>query len=186
MAAAAAAAPRAIFCELRQTQRSAAPPPKLPALEGTPSSSTKIVLQPRVCTLRSYGRDVVIRTRKDADVSPFLASLVDYIENSKKTQDFETLSGRLAMMAFTGTVTVELLTGNSVFRKMDVGAIAEAGGVCLCAVLCAAVFAWFSSNRNRVGRIFTLGCNSFVDSLIDNLVDGLFYDTDPTDWIDDI
>ncbi|CAN1223973.1 Stress enhanced protein 2, chloroplastic [Linum grandiflorum] len=62
----------------------------------------------------------------------------------------------------------------------------EAGCACLGAVVFAAIFAWFSSARNRVGKIFTLGCNSFIDSLIDDIIDGLFYETEPSDWSDDI
>lgn len=83
-------------------------------------------------------------------------------------------------------MTVELVTGNSVFRKMDVQGIAEAGGVCLGAVTCAALFAWISSARSRVGRFFTIGCNTFIDSLIDQIVDGLFYGSELNDWSDDI
>lgn len=91
----------------------------------------------------------------------------------------------LVQMVFAATVTVELVTGNSVFRKMDLEGIAEAGGVCLGAVTCAALFAWFSSARNRVGRIFTVSCNTFIDSVIDQIVDGLFYET-PSDWSDEL
>jgi hypothetical protein len=87
---------------------------------------------------------------------------------------------------FAATVTMELVTGNSLFRKMDLQGIAEAGGLCLGAVTCAATFAWFSSARNKVGRIFSVGCNTFIDSLIDQIVDGLFYEGDPGDWSDEI
>jgi len=45
------------------------------------------------------------------------------------------------------TVTTDLVTGNSVFRKMDLQGIAEAVGVCLGAITCAAIFSWFSSAR---------------------------------------
>ncbi|KHN38220.1 hypothetical protein glysoja_003885 [Glycine soja] len=90
------------------------------------------------------------------------------------------------MMVFAATVTMEMVTGNSMFRKMDIEGITEAGGVCLGAVTCAALFAWFSSARNRVGRIFTVSCNAFIDSVIDQIVDGLFYEgDDPTDWPDE-
>lgn len=68
-----------------------------------------IVLQPRLCTLRSYGSDRggVIKTRRDggdgpesgADVSQFFAILSEYIESSQKSQDFEIISGRLAMVS---------------------------------------------------------------------------------------
>lgn len=89
-------------------------------------------------------------------------------------------------IVFAATVTTEAVTGNSLFRKMDVQGIAEAAGLCLGAVTCAAVFAWFSSARNRVGRIFTLGCNSLIDSLIDQIVDGLFYESELSDWSDEM
>jgi len=71
------------------------------------SANTNIVLQPRLCTLRSYGSDpvgAVIKTRKEEDiqvtddVSSFFATLSEYIESSKKSQDFEIISGRLAMV----------------------------------------------------------------------------------------
>ncbi|KAJ4953590.1 hypothetical protein NE237_030422 [Protea cynaroides] len=194
-------AARPIYCEL-QTQKSDttgrdSPIPKLQLKptsisDQSPSSSTniaKIILQPRLCTLRSYASDRtgLIRTRLDDDnVSPFFATLSEYIENSKKTQDLEIISGRLAMMVFAATVTMELVTGNSLFQKMDIQGIEKAAGVCLGAVVCAAVFAWFSNARKSVGQIFSVGCNKFIDSLIDNLVDGLFSETELRDWSDDI
>ncbi|TXG60560.1 hypothetical protein EZV62_015133 [Acer yangbiense] len=167
---------------------------------GEASSSTspstvengKTVLQPRLCTLRSYGSDkaAVIKTRRDGggdDVSlPFFETLSEYIESSKESHEFEIISGRLAMMVFAATVGMEMVTGNSVFRKMDIQGIEEAGVACLGAVTFAAIFAWFSSARNSVGRIFTLSCNSFIDSLIDHIVDGLFYESDISDWSDEL
>lgn len=71
--------------------------------EGT----TNVVLQPRLSNLRAYGSDRtgVMRSssRNDGedgvdDVSPFFATLSDYIESYKKSRDFETISGRLAMV----------------------------------------------------------------------------------------
>ncbi|BAT73335.1 hypothetical protein VIGAN_01080900 [Vigna angularis var. angularis] len=194
---ASAATTRVTHCELRPARPAVRgrepggpvqvtiPKPKAVEAEGT---NANIVLQPRLCTLRSYGSDRfgVIKTPRDGgdDVSPFFAALSDYIESSKKSQDFEIISGRLAMMVFAGTVAMEVVTGNSVFRKMDIEGITEAGGVCLGAVTSAALFAWFSSARNRVGRIFSVSCNAFIDSVIDHIVDGLFYEGDPTDWPD--
>lgn len=92
----------------------------------------------------------------------------------------------LLQIVFVVTVTTEVVTGNSLFRKMDVVGIEKAAGVCLAAVTFAATFAWFSSARNRVGRIFTLTCSTFIDTLIDQIVDGLFYESDLTDWSDDL
>ena len=72
-----------------------------------PETTNNIVLQPRLCTLRSYGSDPagVFKTRKEGvdggdNVSPFFATLSEYIESSKKSQDFEIISGRLAMVSF--------------------------------------------------------------------------------------
>lgn len=71
------------------------------------TNNGKIVLQPRVCTLRAYGSDPVgvIKTKnggggdgEDDEISPFFATLSEYIESSKKSQDFEIISGRLAMV----------------------------------------------------------------------------------------
>jgi hypothetical protein len=107
---------RAIHCGLRSqnpalTRREPAVPVQVqvPAPKAKPADSdgAKIVLQPRLCNLRSYGSDRfgVIRTRRDGgdgvgDVSPFFATLSEYIESSKKSHDFEIISGRLAMVSF--------------------------------------------------------------------------------------
>lgn len=91
----------------------------------------------------------------------------------------------MIQIVFAATVTEEIVTGNSLFRKMDIVGIEEAVGVCLAAVTCAAIFAWFSSARTRVDRMFSVTYNTFIDSLIDQIVDGLFYDTKLEDWSDD-
>ncbi|KAL8168306.1 hypothetical protein V2J09_009805 [Rumex salicifolius] len=200
----AAFAPRGIICQLRPKKRPV-PPPLARRIVARDSSSpapnppsqapdqAKIVLQPRMCTLRSYGSDRggVIRTKigdgsRPDELSPFLANLFEYVESTKRSQDFETISGRFAMVVFAATLGIEFTTGNSIFRKMDLQGIEEAAGICVAAVACAALFAWFTSNRTRVGRIFTTSCNTFIDSLIDNIIDGLFYGSDPSDWTDDI
>ncbi|KAJ4890831.1 hypothetical protein Rs2_30579 [Raphanus sativus] len=164
---------------------------------GDLAENGKIVLQPRLCTLRSYGSEMIV-AKKDGGgggdegsdevelASPFFETLTDYIESSKKSQDFETISGRLAMIVFAATVAEEVVTGNSLFKKLDVEGLSEAVGAGLGAMGCAAVFAWLTISRKRVGRIFTVSCNSFIDSLVDQIVDGLFYDTKPSDWTDEI
>ncbi|KAH9616213.1 hypothetical protein KSS87_019298 [Heliosperma pusillum] len=191
---------RVIHCELQ--------PPK----QATATSRTgfenpdqvKIVLQPRLCTLRSYGpsdrEGGVIKTLTRAKdyggsnnnsnisinggeelMSPFFANLYEYIESTKKSQDIEIISGRLAMIVFAATICVELATGNSVFKKMDVQGLEEGLGACLAAVACAASFAYSTSARKKVGRIFTVSYNAFIDTLIDNIVDGLFFDDNDAD-----
>lgn len=79
-----------------------------------------------------------------------------------------------------------MVTGNSLFKKLDFQQIAEAAGVCVAVIASAATFAWFSSARNRIGRMFTLGCNVCVDSLIDNLVEALFYESELSDWSEEV
>jgi hypothetical protein len=113
-----ASSARAIRCELRSqkpglTRREPAVPVpvpvQVPVTKAKPAESdgAKIVLQPRLCNLRSYGSDRVgvIRTRRDGEdggrgVSPFFATLSEYIESSRKSHDFEIISGRLAMVSF--------------------------------------------------------------------------------------
>ncbi|CAA2976071.1 stress enhanced 2, chloroplastic [Olea europaea subsp. europaea] len=192
-----ALAARPVFCELKPDKQAAplrVQKPKLVELPlpQTSSDNGKILLQPRLCTLRSYGGDDrvgVIKTKNtvngDDQVSPFFSTLTEYIESSKNSQDFEIISGRLAMVVFAATVGIEMVTGNSVFRKMDLQGIEEGAGVCLVAVTTAAIFAWLSSARKGVGQMFTIRCNTLIDSLIDQIIDGLFYEVDPSDWSDD-
>ncbi|KAJ3705692.1 hypothetical protein LUZ61_009397 [Rhynchospora tenuis] len=188
------AASRTIVCEL-SPQKSASgvrrdvqiPRPR--STNPTTEAETKIMLQPRLCTLRSYGpetRDAIVKLPRQSDsTSQFFASLADYIESSKKSHDSETIIGRLAMIVFAATVSSELVTGDSLFKKLDMQQLEEALGVCLAVVASAATFAWFTSARSRIGQIFTLSCNAFVDSLIDNLVEALFYETELNDWSDE-
>ncbi|PIN13804.1 hypothetical protein CDL12_13575 [Handroanthus impetiginosus] len=182
------AAVRPVFCQLRAEKQALPEFQKLKVPEAPADSNGKIVLQPRVCTLRSFGDDrgAVIKTNRENEVSRFFEILSDYVESSKKSHDFEIITGRLAMIVFAATVGMEIVTGNSVFRKMDLQGLEEGAGVCMAAITSAAIFAWFSSNRNRVGRIFTISCNTFIDSLIDQIIDGLFYETDISDWSDEI
>lgn len=196
---------RAVQCEVQQPRQAPRLGPELPS---SSTDQVKIVLQPRLCTLRSYASDRgsgVIRTTiipksKDGSggvgdgigcvdeeelLSPFLANLFEYVESSKKSQDFEIITGRLAMIVFAATIGAELATGNSVFKKMDMQGITEGVGACFAAVTCAAAFAYSSSARKKVGRIFTISCNAFFDALIDNIIEGLVYDNYEDDRSDD-
>lgn len=116
-----ASATRVTNCDLRPPKVSSSrsrPRKAVPVQFSIPepeSANTNIVLQPRLCTLRSYGSDpvgAVIKTRKEEedmqvtdDVSSFFATLSEYIESSKKSQDFEIISGRLAMVTNPNTNT---------------------------------------------------------------------------------
>ncbi|KAL5714805.1 hypothetical protein ACHQM5_016715 [Ranunculus cassubicifolius] len=181
-----------IFSKLQSSQKNSISPKKeLSIQKYTPADNNKvsIVLQPRVTNLRSYSSDGSGAVRKrgyvdDDGVSSFFASLAEYVENTRNSEDFEIILGRLAMVIFAATVTAETVTGNSMFRKMDLDEIAKGAGVCLGAVICAAGFAWFSSARTKVGGIFNSNCSTFIDSLIDKLIDGLFYENDL--WMDEM
>ncbi|KZV14115.1 stress enhanced protein 2, chloroplastic [Dorcoceras hygrometricum] len=190
-----ALAARPAFCRLMaektEVEIQKAKVVEVPAQAQVSETYGKIVLQPRLCTLRSFAgeRGGVMKQSKNSsnvDVSRFFETLSDYIESSKKSRDFEIISGRLAMIIFSATLSIEVVTGNSVFRKLDGQGISEAVGISLVAVTGAALFAWFSSARTRVGPMFTSSCNTFIDSLIDQIIDGLFYDFDIHDWSDDI
>ncbi|XP_057975166.1 stress enhanced protein 2, chloroplastic-like [Malania oleifera] len=93
-----ATAAQAIFSELR-AQKSATPLQRSQSTE-SPLENVKIVLQPRFYTLKSYSSEPagVVRKRRDDDarddVSPFFETLSEYVESSKKSQDFAKLFRR--------------------------------------------------------------------------------------------
>ena len=116
-----ALAARPAFCQLNSVQKEAAAaaaagaqPQQAESLKiSVPFQNMdagKIVLQPRLCTLRSYASDragMITSNRsnggdgfQNGEVSRFFGTLSEYIESSKKSQDFEIISGRLAMVIF--------------------------------------------------------------------------------------
>lgn len=112
-------AARSVRCQLQSREPAAARrdpmtgvPVSVPRTKQSAGESSsevgKIMLQPRLCTLRSYGPDrrpvgstATIKTRRGGcDVAPpFFETLSEYIESSKKSHDFEIISGRLAMVS---------------------------------------------------------------------------------------
>lgn len=111
-------------------------------------------------------------------MSPILENMFESIEMSKKSYYFEIITGRLAMIIFAVTMGVELATGDSIFKVIDAQGIAEGLLGCLAATTCATFFAPSSTTKKKMGRIFTVSCNAFFDALIDNMVDGLFSESD--------
>lgn len=139
----------------------------------------KVVFPPRLCTLRAFADsgDNVMKPEPQPDRMPsFFNSLAASIDHAAKFKDWEILSGRLAMIVFAAAINVELLTGNSLFHKMDMQKICEFGGICMASIVGAAGFAWASCAKTRVSDVFSDRCNKFVDTVIDQLVDGLFYE----------
>ncbi|KAI3891619.1 hypothetical protein MKX03_007585 [Papaver bracteatum] len=160
---------RAIFCELKPEKLAIQ---KLKSVNLSSNDDVKIFLQPRVCTLRSYGseragliktstqpRRVVVDNGDYTDIdqydgrSPFFPSLSEYIESSRKSQDIEIIFGP---------------------------------GACLAAIVFSAAFGYLSSTRTKVNRVFNVNCNSFIDIFIDNLIEGLFFESELGDWVDDL
>lgn len=110
-----ALAVKPVFCQINSAQKAAVQPHQQAeslqiSVPVQNLDARKIVLQPRLCTLRSYGSDRagMIKSNKsnggdgfeDVEVSRFFGTLSEYIESTKKSQDFEIISGRLAMVNF--------------------------------------------------------------------------------------
>ncbi|KAI3872762.1 hypothetical protein MKW92_022404 [Papaver armeniacum] len=189
---------RAILCELKPEKLAIQ---KLKSVNLSSNDDVKIFLQPRVCTLRSYGseragliktstqpRRVVVDNGDYAEIdeydggSPFFPSLSEYIESSRKSRDIEMIFGR----CFRYNIGSGIYHGDSLFQKMDLQEITETAGACLAAVVFSAAFAYLSSARTKVNRVFNVKCNSFIDLFIDNLIEGLFFESELSDWVDDL
>ncbi|XP_059627447.1 stress enhanced protein 2, chloroplastic-like [Cornus florida] len=101
---------RPVFCELASQKLAVLVPVQrvrtsdVSSASSTGTDKVKIMLQPRLCTLRLYGSDQVEMMMKPwreggdgvddeggdgVSSSPFFATLSVYIESSKKSQDFE-------------------------------------------------------------------------------------------------
>ncbi|KAI5063734.1 hypothetical protein GOP47_0022281 [Adiantum capillus-veneris] len=138
-------------------------------------SSSKVTLPPRMCSLREFGEGMVA-VDSDAKVSNFFELLAANIELSYKVQDWEILSGRLAMMVFASAVLIEAITGNSVFEKMDPQRVLEIFGAIFASVFVAAGFAIALQAKTRVAYTVSKGYENMMNSLIDNVFDSLLFD----------
>ncbi|MCO5592528.1 hypothetical protein L7F22_046531 [Adiantum nelumboides] len=138
-------------------------------------SGSKVILPPRMCSLREFGEGM-ISVDSDAKVSSFFELLAANIEFSYKVKDWEILSGRLAMMVFASAVLIEAITGNSVFEKMDPQRLLEICGAIFASVLVAAGFAVALQAKTRVAYTVSKGYKSMMNALIDNVFDSLLFD----------
>ncbi|MCO5569659.1 hypothetical protein L7F22_023375 [Adiantum nelumboides] len=138
-------------------------------------SGPKVFLPPRMCSLREFGEGM-IAVESDAKVSNFFELLAANIELSYKVQDWEVLSGRLAMMVFASALLIEAITGNSVFEKMDPQRLLEIFGAILASVLVAAGFAVALQAKTRVAYTVSKGYEGMMNALIDNVFDSLLFD----------
>lgn len=79
-------------------------------------------------------------------------------------------------MAFFIAIGVEFLTGNSIFRGVDVQQLLGVAALCGAATVSAAGFAFAWRVKGHVVSLLSKGCQNIVDSAIDKVVDGLFFD----------
>jgi hypothetical protein len=138
------------------------------------SKGVQKALLPRMCTLRAFGDG------GEGVMSGLEGSLFELVaanvQAAAQLRSFEILSGRLAMMAFFLAIAVELVTGNSVFKGIDVKQLAEFAALSALATLSAAAFAFAWRARSDVAKSLSKGAIDLVDSALDKVVDGLFYD----------
>eukprot|EP00897_Mesotaenium_endlicherianum_P005972 jgi/Mesen1/5402/ME000268S04598 len=144
---------------------------------------------PRICTLREFSEqsdviDVnqsgVADMAREMNVANLLAASV---EASAQMNSFETFSGRLAMMGFATALSVECVTGNSVFSGIDVEGLGKILALCLLAAGGAAGFAFAWRSKNRAAGLLASGCQHFMDSAVDKAMEGLFFEeTERQPW----
>lgn len=101
---------------------------------------------------------------------------MDYTRLTHVLCRFETLSGRMAMMAFFFAIGVEIVTGNSIFKGIDVKELMQFAALSGLATLTAAGFAFAWRARSDVASSLSKGALKLVDAAVDNVIDGLFYD----------
>lgn len=131
---------------------------------------------PRFATLRSFGAaggGVVTRGFEGTSVFELIAA---NIEASKQVKNWEVLSGRLAMLAISVALGVELFTGNSVFKGVDVENLEAVAALCAVATLSAGGFAFAWRAKSDVVGLMAKSYKNMVESALDNLIDGLFFD----------
>lgn len=151
---------------------------------------------PRHCTLREFGDGIdesqlmlrPIRVRSSngsADVpqATVLELIAANAEASAQVESFETVAGRAAMMGFLMATVKESVTGVSVFQGIEADALVPLltllAGVC--AVAGSAALAWQASNH--VAGILRTGCRNIMDTAVDSIIEGLFFETtDSQPW----
>lgn len=80
------------------------------------------------------------------------------------------------MMAFFLAIAVEVVTGNSVFKGIDVKELGQFAALSGVAAISAAGFAFGWRARSDVASTLSKGALKLVDTTLDNVIDGLFYD----------
>lgn len=142
------------------------------ALKKTTSESA--ARPPKFTTLRPFGEGGAgVMSGLEGSLFELLAANIQATADLKR---FETLSGRMAMMAFFVAIGVEIVTGNSVFKGIDVKELGQFAALSGVAALTAAGFAFAWRARSDVASSLSKGALKLVDAAVDNVIDGLFYD----------
>eukprot|EP00271_Cylindrocystis_brebissonii_P022567 TRINITY_DN8730_c0_g1_i1.p1 TRINITY_DN8730_c0_g1~~TRINITY_DN8730_c0_g1_i1.p1 ORF type:complete len:272 (+),score=44.84 TRINITY_DN8730_c0_g1_i1:448-1263(+) len=149
---------------------------------------------PRVCTLREFSDSAVdeeavwqqemcrleaessTSTASNTLASPLLGLLAATAEATSQVSDFETLSGRAAMIGLTAALGVEFFTGNGVFSGLDVIAFGQLLAACLAASGAAASLAVGWRSKQHVSNLLSSGYLQTVDWVVDMVMEGLLFD----------
>jgi hypothetical protein len=138
------------------------------------SSSESATRPPKFTTLRPFGEaGAGVMSGLEGSLFELLAANIEATADLKR---FETLSGRMAMMAFFVAIGVEIVTGNSIFKGIDVKELVQFAALAGLATLTAAGFAFAWRARSDVASSLSKGALKLVDAAVDNVIDGLFYD----------
>ncbi|XP_024399759.1 stress enhanced protein 2, chloroplastic [Physcomitrium patens] len=150
----------------------------LPAVSNVPykSRNESTTRPPKFSTLRNFGEGgAAVMSGLEGSVLELLAANVQATADLKR---FETLSGRMAMMAFFVAIGIEVVTGNSVFKGIDIKDLGEFAALSGVATLTAAGFAFAWRARTDVASTLSKGALKLVDTAVDNMIDGLFFEED--------
>jgi hypothetical protein len=149
----------------------------LPAVSNVPNKSRNgSTRPPKFSTLRNFGEGgAAVMSGLEGSVLELLAANVQATADLKR---FETLSGRMAMMAFFVAIGIEVVTGNSVFKGIDIKDLGEFAALSGVATLTAAGFAFAWRARTDVASTLSKGALKLVDTAVDNMIDGLFFEED--------
>eukprot|EP00850_Spirogloea_muscicola_P003485 SM000014S00273 [mRNA] locus=s14:454320:455246:+ [translate_table: standard] len=139
-------------------------------------------LPPRICTLSQFSQHTEgSRPAKAAVAGPepepsVVELLAASVEASAQVENLETLSGRFAMIFFAAAVGLEMATGSSIFQGIGVEKLAGILGLCLLATTSAATFAVAYRARRHVSALLATGCKNLMDSAVDRVIEGLFFE----------
>lgn len=160
-------------------------------------SSVNTLDVPRLCTLQEFkefseGGEPsmsVARPRGESTSEgvKFYDLLVANARATVQVENFETLSGRLAMMAFALALGNEFVTGNSVFSGIDVESLFKVMGCCALIALSAAGLAFAKRGKVQVASLLTNSCKNVLDFAVDSVIEGLFFEDSDSiaPWSDD-